>query len=177
MAQAIISEDKGRIALQTPFSHDFVDELKQKSDTRKWDAGKKIWTVDMTEADLAIEIAGHYFDVLDARNKSTGEIEEAQISAEIAKMRADQAYVQEHTEFIDKIIVALSDQISRYSFGSKSQVRYAMAQDRALLQHSLDNANIPVEAMTEMQVRGLAAAVRLLEADHAPKYWPFGWNV
>jgi hypothetical protein len=177
MAQAIISEDKGRIVLQTPFSRDFVDELKQKSDTRKWDATKKVWTVDATEADLAIEIAGRYFEVLDARDKSTDEIEEAQIDAEIAKIKSNQAYIQERADFIKRVIEELSNQISRYSFQSKSQNRYAMAQDRALLQHALYNAGIPVENMAEMQVRGLAAAVRLLEAPQTPKYWPFGWNV
>jgi hypothetical protein len=42
-------------------------------------------------------------------------------------------------------------------------VKAGKARTRALLHHALDNARIPVEKLTELHVRGLAAAARYIE--------------
>jgi hypothetical protein len=178
MAQAIINQQGNEVAIQTSYDADFVSELKAKINytDRRWDGASKSWIVIEAEADKVIEIASRFFDVIDARGKSGTEVEAAQIEAEIAQIKANQQYILEHEARIVEIIDALTGKIERFSHRSKSNIRYSLAQDRALLQHSLDNAHAPVEQLTELQVKGLAAAVRLLSASQTPRYWPFGWN-
>jgi len=172
MKTAIISQQNEWVALQTPYDRDFVDALKSAVayTDRKWNATEKVWLVTEIEASKAIEIASRFFDVQDQRGKNTQQVakmeaaaEEKALEAEIEQIKANQTYILESEERIEGIIEDLSGRISRYSFRSKSNVRYGLAQDRALLQHSLDNARIPVERLTELQVRGLVAAVRYLK--------------
>lgn len=163
MAQAIISKKENEIALQTPYDRDFVDKLKSEITSRRWDRDNKIWLVSEAEADKAIEIAARYFEIVEGRGKNADEMEEAQIEAEIAQIEANQVWIIENEAHIEEAIDALDAQIGHYSFNSKSAIKGRMCRDRALLSHSLSNARIPVEQLAELQVRGLAAARRLLE--------------
>jgi hypothetical protein len=179
MAQATISKVDDRIALKTPYNPDFVSDLKSEINyaDREWDRANKVWLVTEARADEAIQIVARYFDVIDGREKSADEIEGAQIEAEIKQIQANQAYILEREERIDEIISALDRVLSHYSPRSKSNIRYSIAQDCALLGHALDNARMDVAQMAELQVRGLSAAVRLLDSTKTPRYWPFGWNL
>lgn len=170
MKQAIISKQDEMIVLQTPYDPDFVDELKSEIHytNRKWDCEAKVWLITEAEADKALEITARYFEVIDGRGKSTDEVEEAQIEAEIAQIKDNQAAILERQEYIEGIIAKLDVAISRFSFRSKSSIKGAMARDRALLVHSLDNAELPLERLTELHVRGIAAALRLIESGYKP---------
>jgi len=163
MKQAIINKKDDMIALQTPYDRDFVDALKSGISDRRWDRDNKVWLVAEAEADKAIEIVARYFEVIDGRDKDTDEVEEAQLEAEIAQIQANQAWIIEHEDHIIKAMNALDTQISGYSFRSKSAIKGRMCRDAALLGHSLNNAKMPIEQLTELHVRGLAAARRLLE--------------
>jgi hypothetical protein len=170
MKQAIISKQDRMIAFQTPYNRDFVDELKNKIHytERQWDRDNKVWLVTEAEADKALEITARYFEVVDGRGKSADEVEEAQIEAEIAQIKANQAAILEQQEYIEEIIDRLDTAIDRYSFRSKSAIKGAMARDRALLQHSLDNTKLPLERLTELHIRGMAAALRLIKGGYKP---------
>lgn len=167
MAQAIITEQNDKIALQTPYNRDFVGELKSKIADRQWDRDNKMWLVVNDEADKAIEIAARYFEVIDGRGKGSEAVEEAQIEAEIGQIKANQVWIIEHDDYIRDVIGALNIAISQYSFRSKSSIKGRMCRDAALLSHSLNNARMPVEQLTELHVRGLAAARRLLKCSIA----------
>lgn len=170
MKQATIVKQNEMIALRTPYDRDFVDALKSEIHytDRKWDRDDKVWLVSESEADKAIEIMARYFEVVDGRGKSADEVEEAQIEAEIAQIKANQAAILEQQEYIEATIGKLDVAIDRYSFRSKSYVKGAMARDRALLEHSLSNARLPVERLTELHVRGMAAALRLIKGGYKP---------
>ena len=157
----------GVVALQTPYHPQFVADLKAEIayKDRQWDRDAKVWLVDEAEADKAIKIAAQFFNIQDCRGKGEAEVEDTALEAEIAKIEADQQYILESEDKISEWIDALDAQIGRYSFSSKSSVKGRMCRDRALLAHSLDNAKTPVEQLVELQVRGLAAAVRLLQTN------------
>ena len=163
MKQAIVTRQGEKIALQTPYDHDFVDKLKSEISNRQWDRDNRVWLVAEDEADKALEIVARYFEVVDGRDKGEDEIEEAQLEAEIAQIKANQAWILEHEDHIIKAMNALDAQIKGYSFRSKSSIKGRMCRDAALLGHSLNNAKMPIEQLTELHVRGLAAARRLLE--------------
>lgn len=170
MKQAIITKQGEKIALQSPYDGDFVAELKDAVPytDRRWDRDNKVWLVAEAEADKAIEITAKYFEVVDGRGKSADEMEEAQLEAEIAQIKDNQVAILEHKDYIEEIIGKLDVAISRYSFRSKSSVKGAMARDRALLQHSLNNAELPLERLTELHVRGMVAALRLIKGGYKP---------
>ena len=155
----------GVVALQTPYHPQFVADLKAEIayKDRQWDRDAKVWLVADAEASKAIKIARRYFDIQDCRGKGEAEAEEAALEAEVTKIEADQQYILNSEAKINEWLGALDGAIGRYSFSSKSSVKGRMCRDRALLAHSLRNARVPVEQLVELQVRGLAAAVRLLK--------------
>lgn len=170
MKQASISKKDEMIALQTPYNQGFVSDLKDAIPytERRWDRDNRVWLVAEAEADKAIEIAARYFEVVDGRGKNTSEIEEAQLEAEIAQIKINQTAILEQEDHIEEIVGKLDAAIDRYSFRSKSSIKGAMARDRALLEHSLNNARLPIERLTELHVRGMAAALRLIEGGYKP---------
>lgn len=167
--QAIIKNSgNDRIAIESPYDADFVRDLKAGTASRKWDAAAKVWTVTADEAQAAGDIAGKYFQVVDARRMSRAEVEDARLAAEIEKIRADQRYILEQRAWLEEAIEALDADIKRYSYRSRSAVKARKAHDRALFRHALDYAEMPVEHLTEMQVRSLAAARRVATNNSIP---------
>jgi len=165
METAIITSAGKQIGFKAPFNPQFLTEFKSAVDwrARKWDKADKVWLVDENEADQAIEVAARFFTIQDMRGKTAEESEDAALEVEVAQIEADQKYILSKEVHIEKAISALSDAISGYSFRSKSTIKGRMARDRALLSHAIDNAKTPIESLTELQVRGMAAAVKLLE--------------
>jgi len=163
---ATISQIGNQIAIQGPYDADFVRALKDAIPytARKWDGAKKAWLVDLDHEQATLAIAGKYYELLDSRKMNAAQIEDAKIADEIARIKANQELVLKNEKWINDRIDSLSSEINRYSMRSVSNVKYGKAMDRALLQHALDNARIPVEKLTELQVRGLAAACHYLEA-------------
>lgn len=148
-----IQKNKTGITLKTEYNQGFVAELKESipPSERKWDSYHKVWGVSAEYADKATEIYNRYFGDTDA-----------QIEKEIEQIKANQAAILEMEEHINEAIAALDDAISRYSFQSKSSIKGRMCRDMALLRHALNNARVPVDELVELQVRGMAAAIRLL---------------
>ena len=169
----IRQHNEEQIAIESPYNPDFVAALKTEIpwNSRTW-AGKGAgWLVTNAEAGAAVEVASRHFDqVLDIRDgMSEDDVEEAKLAAEIVVIEANQRYILESKERIEGIIEELDAIIARYSFQSKSRIKGAYAKDRALLRHSLANARLPLDELTELHVRGLAAAVRYLESNRGIK--------
>lgn len=162
---AMISQIGNQIAIQGPYDADFVRELKNSIPytARKWDGTKKAWLVDLDQEQVALSVTSKYYEILDTRKLSTTQIEDAKLADEISRIKANQEYILKNEKWINDRIDSFSCEISRYSMRSVSSIKHGKAMDRALLQHALDNARIPVEKLTELQVRGLAAACRYLE--------------
>lgn len=168
MKSATFSIENSLVICNTPYNRDFVDALKESvpHTERKWVADKKLWVVTDNHGDKVVALAKEHFDsVIDNRSGDV-DVESEKLEAEIAQAQADRDFIVSHTGDIEAIIGELSDVISRYSYGSVSRVKAAYAKDRALLQHSLDNARTPVDEMTELQIRGLSAARRYLESNN-----------
>lgn len=168
--QAVITEKNNKVAIASPFNRDFLDEFKRNIADREWDNKGKLWLVSPACATQAIEIASRYFDVIDARGKTPDEVDDAKLEAEMAKIAADQVEILKNEEYIQRIIAGLETAIAGYSFNSKSYVKGALARDRALLEHSLVNARVPVDQLVELQIKGMSAALRLIEGGYkSPK--------
>ena len=167
METAIITSAGKQIRFKTPFNPQFLAEFKSAVDwrARKWNKADKIWLVDENEADQAVEVAARFFTIQDMRGKTAEEAEDAALEAEIAQIEANRQYILDNSEYIEEMIAALDNAIEGYSFRSKSGVKGRMARNSALLWHSLRNAKMPLEQLTELEVRGLGAAVRLLETN------------
>lgn len=168
MIATIRQHNENQIAIDTPYSSDFVSELKSTIHytERKW-AGKGTgWLVSNSFADEAMAITRRHFEtVVDARDNNISEtdIEDARIEAEIEAIGQNQEFILDNEDWIQEAIEALDSSIARYSMHSKSRIKARKARDRALLFHSLNNAQMPVERLTELHVKGLAAAVRLIK--------------
>lgn len=170
----IIPADGGGIAILSPYNPDFVAALKAEipANSRRWEGAKKVWEIEAAEAGDAIAVAARFYSLLDRRALSATQVENAKIEAEMAEILANQQYIKSHTAAISAIIDGLDETIKGYSYTSKSAVKYDLAQDRALLAHALRNAEQPLESLAEVQVRGLAAAVRRLSTGNFPRNWP-----
>ena len=155
----------GKIEIASPYNAEFVAALKSEipANSRQWDGSKKVWVIEEAEAEAAVEVAARFYAVFDRRTMSAAAVEDGMIEAEIAEIKANQKAVIDATDWIEAKIEEMDGIISRYSFRSHSSVKAAYAQDRALLGHALHNASLPVEQLAEVQVRGLAAAVRYIE--------------
>ena len=165
MNAEIIPLADGRIAIGSPYNAEFVAALKSEipANSRQWDGSKKVWVIEEAEANAATSVTARFYTLYDRRTLSAGAVEDAKIEAEISEIVANQKAVLAATDWIEAKITELNAIISRYSFRSHSAVKSAYAQDRALLRHALTNAALPVEKLAEVQVRGLAAAVRYIE--------------
>ena len=168
MKSASITVDGNSLIVDSPFNRDFVDALKNAipHTERKWDGGKKVWSVAVRHADTVAALCKEHFGSVIDNRAGDVDVEEAKLEAEIAQIGNNRQVILSRTAEIETIISELSAIISRYSYSSASRVKEAYAKDRALLQHSLDNAKLTVEQMTELQVRGLAAAVKYLERNN-----------
>ena len=167
MKIAIITSVNGKVGFQTPFDPQFLAELKTAIDwrDRDWIGADKTWLVKEAEANKAIAVAARFFTIQDMRGKTVEEAEDAALEAQIVQIEANRQYILNNAEYIEEVIAALEDAVSGYSFRSKSGIKGRMARNSALLWHSLRNAKMPLEQLTELEVRGLGAAVRLLETN------------
>jgi len=164
---------KPKIIISSPYNAEFVAELKAAVPygDRRWDPNAKLWTVGIEYGDAVAALMQKHFGLfVDARQQSDDEqaeieeqIEDAALEAEIEQIKANQAWIIQNEDDIRELIGKLSQRISRYSYTSKSSEKAAFASDRALLEHALDNARLPLEQLAEVQVRGMAAVVRRMQ--------------
>lgn len=128
---------------------DFAESLARVKavEGRKFDGRSKIWSIPITKEEFGFD-------------------EEQEIETEIDHIEDVQKSILENEAYIEEVVSELSARIDKFSFRSKSYVKGAMVRDRALLQHSLDNARIPVDNLTELQVRGMSSALRLIDGGY-----------
>lgn len=63
--EAYIKYEADRMTIKSPFKADYVEELKTGTTTRKWNAEKKVWTVNVSEKEKTIAIISKYFKIAD----------------------------------------------------------------------------------------------------------------
>lgn len=63
--EAYIKYAAKQMIISSPFNAAYVEELKTGTTTRKWDAGKKAWAVNISEKDKTLAIIGKYFKISD----------------------------------------------------------------------------------------------------------------
>jgi hypothetical protein len=163
MIATVTQHNENQIAISFPFNNDAKEALKSAIEwqKREFHGKSKSWLVANDCAAAAVAAIAPYFDVVDARKGE--DVEEAQINAEIAQIQENQAKILAAQEWIGQRVSDLNTLVSRYSYRSQSSVKAGLARDAALLRHSIENARQPLESLTELQVRGLAAAVRYIE--------------
>jgi len=66
--EAFIRYDGKRMIIRSPFHPEYVEELKSNTKTRKWDAANKVWSLNVSEKEKALDILGRYFTVLEDTN-------------------------------------------------------------------------------------------------------------
>jgi hypothetical protein len=55
----------GKVVVKTPYSPSFVEELKRRSRTRRWDRSLDAWVLDQSEESLAKELVDKYFSPME----------------------------------------------------------------------------------------------------------------
>jgi hypothetical protein len=114
--------------------------------------GQRVWEVPGSLEDVQQQLQP--LQVLD---------DEGLLQAELADIGRVQARLLELAPTIEQRIQALDREMSGYSFRSKSSVKAGLAHDSSLLAHALENAGFPVEQLTEPQIKGMYAALKLME--------------
>lgn len=89
--------------------------------------------------------------------------EDDSLEAEVADIQRVQARLQELRPAIERRIRILDGEVSSYSFNSKSSIKAGKAIRSGCLSHALDYASVPVEKLTEPQIKTLYAALRDME--------------
>lgn len=85
------------------------------------------------------------------------------LEAEIKDIQRVQARILELRGVIEKEMNSLSGEVSSYSYGSKSRIKAGKAVAMGRLGHALDYASMPVEQLTDPQIKTLYAALRDIE--------------
>lgn len=86
--------------------------------------------------------------------------EDELLDAEVADVQRVQARLLEMRPAIEEKMSTLDDEIGRYSYRSKSRIKGSMMQNNGCLYHALEYASMPVEKLTEPQIKTLYAALR-----------------
>ena len=113
---------------------------------------RKVWTLPISLEEARKQL--HPLQVVD---------EDALLEAEIADIQRVQARLLELRDAIERRVNTLDSEISRYSYRSKSSIKAGKAHDSALLYHALENASLPLEKLTEPQIKSMYAALREVE--------------
>lgn len=119
---------------------------------RRWDGDRKLWALPIT-LEEAKEALSEYQILGD---------EDELIEAEIAEIKKFQAWILEDEPAIRAEIKKISVEVSRYSFHSRSRIKSGLATDEACLRHALGSARMPIEQLTEIQIRGMKKACELM---------------
>ena|SRR5690348_11618427 len=85
------------------------------------------------------------------------------LDVEVADIQRVQSRLQELRPRIERRISDLDSEVRGYSRNSVSSIKAGKARASALLSHALDYAVMPVEKLTEPQIKTLYAALRDME--------------
>jgi hypothetical protein len=89
--------------------------------------------------------------------------EDGLLEEEIADIQRIQARLLELRPAIERAVRTLDAEISGYSYRSKSNIKAGKMREAGRLSHALDYAQVPVEKLTEPQIKTLYAALRDME--------------
>jgi hypothetical protein len=89
--------------------------------------------------------------------------EDGLLEAEIKDIQRVQARILELRESIEKEVHSLDREVSSYSYRSKSRIKAGKAVEMGRLGYALQYASVPVEQLTEPQIKTLYAALRDME--------------
>ncbi len=89
--------------------------------------------------------------------------EDGLLDAEIADIQRVQSRIQELRPRIEMRISDLDSEVRGYSRNSVSSIKAGKARGSAMLSHALDYATMPVEKLTEPQIKTIYAALRDME--------------
>jgi ribonuclease HI len=65
LQQAHISYSGSQISITSPYNSEFVSRLKSELKSRRWDPGKKVWTVRIEERQKLIDVASNFYQVVE----------------------------------------------------------------------------------------------------------------
>lgn len=119
---------------------------------RRWDGERKLWKLPLTLAE-AKDALSEYQILSD---------EDEVIDAEIAEIAKLQQMILEDEEKVLAEVQSLDAKVKNYSFRSKSSIKASLATEAACLRHAIASAKMPMEKLTEMQIKGMKAACRLM---------------
>jgi len=74
---AVVVKHPRRVVVGTPYMAPFVEELKSRTKTRRFDVVHKVWYLDPSEAEVAQEVARRHFPRVRELYLRPGEVEEA----------------------------------------------------------------------------------------------------
>lgn len=120
---------------------------------RRWDGDRKLWILPLTLAE-AKESFSEYKMLED---------EEEVINEEITEIQKLQGWILEDESQVLEKAQNLDAKVKGYSFQSKSSVKASLARDAACLHHAINSAKLPVEKLTEIQIKGMKTACRLMD--------------
>jgi len=89
--------------------------------------------------------------------------EDGLLEAEIADIQHVQSRILELKARIEQRVQSLDREVSGYSRNSKSSIKYGLAKSSSMLSYALRYASLPVEKLTEPQIKTLYAALREME--------------
>lgn len=162
MRVATITTAGNEIKCEFPFDASALKAIKA-VEGRRWDGQAKAWFVPAGSKAEAVSALAEFFKVVDTDSVGEGGAKLAKLDAMTDEIIENQKCILDNQERIEELIADMGGKIGRYSYTSHSRIKADLASDRALLQHALDNARLDPDRMTELQIRGLAAAVRFLE--------------
>jgi ribonuclease HI len=68
--EAFVRYENNQMVITTPFDHDYVNELKSGTESRRWNPDKNVWTINISEREKVLEITRQYFDVIEENQPS-----------------------------------------------------------------------------------------------------------
>ena len=83
--EAFIRYECNRLIIRSYFNPEYVEELKSKTTTRKWNSEKKEWSVNISEKEKTLDILGRYFKVLEDTNPAENQAFDPQKMAKPGK--------------------------------------------------------------------------------------------
>ncbi len=131
---------------------DFYEMLEQVKGIPGRQYDRKVWSLPATLEEARTTLAP--LQIVD---------EDGMLDAEIADIQRVQARIQELRPKIERRVSDLDSEVRGYSRNSVSSIKAGKARASAMFSHALGYAILPVEKLTEPQIKTLYAALHDME--------------
>jgi hypothetical protein len=159
-----VSKGKDVILVKTPYSADFVSDLKSNINYagRKWNDIKKRWEVEASERNQKIvdDLVSKYFHRVDQSGWTSDQTKQVSKYLRTVRNKANQDIIKQHSDELRSEINDLDQEIASYSYSSTSRHKQRAITRRALLEYTLRDMNADPATLEEIQERSLAKVVR-----------------